>query len=350
MQQATIAIIVPVFNREKLLGETLQSVLAQSNPNWECLVVDDGSTDNSPAIAGAFAAKDQRFTVLQREKHLKSGGNDARNLGWQMAKAAWVMFLDSDDLLAQNAVQNRLDFAKHHGYEADMFIFHTGTFYHTIGDSEYIWNHQPANFDDLKLLIGRFFDQDMPWHTTGVLWHKKWLAKTGGWHPQLKVWQDWELHLRALYYKPQLIISEDRPDNFYRLDVEQSIASRYHDPEYKKKVVLAMKLAENLYRDRPFRDEQIRSLINRILIYQPIEHKKNEVVDFLIKNDAFRVLNKTDILLRSIVFQLFGKGYRKRLFKKLVKTSYFNNLVTQGTHLRLYSKDFWPEKAVPAIN
>lgn len=342
--------MVPVYNREKKLRTTLNSVFHQTNPNWECIVVDDGSTDGSLAIAKEFAAKDHRFTVLLREKHLKSGGNDARNLGWQMAKSDWVMFLDSDDLLTRNAVQNRLDFAEQHRFAADMYIFHTGTFYQTIGDSELIWNYQPASFEDLRDLIGRFFDQDMPWHTTGVLWRKKWLAKVGGWHAQLKVWQDWELHLRALYYKPRVLISEEPPDNYYRLQGDDSIVSRYHSPDYKKKLVLAMQLAEHLYRDRPFRDEQIRALINRTLIYQPISHKKKEVIDFLIRNDAFRVLNKTQILMRSLVFQLFGTGYRKRLFKTFVKTSYFNNLVTQGTHLRLQRKDYWPYTTKSTIN
>lgn len=95
------SIIVPVYNVAPYLRECLDSVLAQTYPNWECLCVNDGSTDESGAILDEYAQKDSRFRVF----HKKNGGvSAARNLALDNARGVWVLFLDSDDLLASSCL------------------------------------------------------------------------------------------------------------------------------------------------------------------------------------------------------------------------------------------------------
>lgn len=93
---ATISIIVPVYNAEKYLRQCLDSIQQQTYPDWEAILVDDGSSDGSPAICDEYALKDARFRVL----HQQNGGvGRARNFGLDKALGEVVSFVDADDWL-----------------------------------------------------------------------------------------------------------------------------------------------------------------------------------------------------------------------------------------------------------
>ena len=77
-----VSIIIPVYNRASLLPETLDSIVAQSYKNFECILVDDGSTDNSIEIANIYTSKDKRFKVFSRPSNIKKGANACRNIGF----------------------------------------------------------------------------------------------------------------------------------------------------------------------------------------------------------------------------------------------------------------------------
>jgi glycosyltransferase involved in cell wall biosynthesis len=94
-----ISIIIPTFNRAHLIGETLDSVLAQTYSNWECIVVDDGSADETEALINTYIALDSRFQYCKRpDKHLP-GGNGARNYGFELSKGNYIQWFDSDDIM-----------------------------------------------------------------------------------------------------------------------------------------------------------------------------------------------------------------------------------------------------------
>lgn len=95
----TISVIVPVYNAEKYLDECIQSVLNQSFTDFELLLVDDGSTDNSGAICDYYAELDERIRVF----HKTNGGvSSARNVGLDYATGEWIAFVDSDDYIADS--------------------------------------------------------------------------------------------------------------------------------------------------------------------------------------------------------------------------------------------------------
>lgn len=96
MSQSTISIIVPVYNAEKFIHRCIDSILAQTFTDWELLLIDDGSKDNSGAICDEYAAKDERIRVSHKEN---GGVSSARNKGLEVAKGDYLMFLDSDDAL-----------------------------------------------------------------------------------------------------------------------------------------------------------------------------------------------------------------------------------------------------------
>jgi len=94
-----ISVVIPLYNRADLVGETLDSVLAQSYSEWECIVVDDRSTDASADVVRSYMEKDNRFRLLIRPEDRIKGGPTCRNIGLENARGDLLFFLDSDDVL-----------------------------------------------------------------------------------------------------------------------------------------------------------------------------------------------------------------------------------------------------------
>ena len=97
-----ISIIVPIYNREKWLRNCLDSISSQTFKEWECILVNDGSTDNSLKIAQEYAENDERFIVFSQENQ---GVSAARNLGLDHAQGKWLAFVDSDDEIAPDYLE-----------------------------------------------------------------------------------------------------------------------------------------------------------------------------------------------------------------------------------------------------
>lgn len=110
MHHPVISVIIPIYNREKTLGRALDSLIQQTYPHWEAILVDDGSTDNSLAIAHKYAQKDKRvypFSFSNRGVAL------ARNEGLKFARGKWITFLDSDDEYLPEHLAIRIHTAQH---------------------------------------------------------------------------------------------------------------------------------------------------------------------------------------------------------------------------------------------
>lgn len=99
MEKCLISIVIPVYNAEKYLRQCLDSIISLTYDNWECLLVDDGSKDGSPAICDEYVAKDSRFQVFHKEN---GGVSSARNMGLDNSNGQWICFVDADDYLSPN--------------------------------------------------------------------------------------------------------------------------------------------------------------------------------------------------------------------------------------------------------
>ena len=91
-----ISVIVPVYNVEKYLVRCLESIVAQSFQDYECILIDDGSPDNCPAICDQYVKKDKRFRTIHQSNH---GLSSARNTGISHSTGEWICFVDSDDFI-----------------------------------------------------------------------------------------------------------------------------------------------------------------------------------------------------------------------------------------------------------
>ena len=126
MHQPTVSIIVPVYNAEKGIRRCVDSILGQEFTDFELLLVDDGSTDGSPAILDAYAAADPRVTVIHKPN---SGVSATRNLALGKAKGTYIQFLDADDWITEDATKLLVRSALENN--ADMVI---ADFYRVVGD------------------------------------------------------------------------------------------------------------------------------------------------------------------------------------------------------------------------
>ena len=101
-----VSFIVPIYNAEQYLTQCVDSILSQTYPNFEILLIDDGSTDSSGDICDEYAKKDNRVRVFHKEN---GGVSSARNLGLNKAQGKWISFADSDDWLNQNYLSTLLE-------------------------------------------------------------------------------------------------------------------------------------------------------------------------------------------------------------------------------------------------
>ncbi len=207
-----VSIIIPNFNKGKFVEETVGCILAQTSPDWELIFIDDGSTDPSFEWAKAAAKNDERCVFLKNTSGIK-GANAARNQGIEMARGKYILFLDSDDLLAKDSIENRLkDFSRYPNNA--LLIYPTGVFFDTVGDSDLI-----CNIPNEKSFLHRFLERDITWLISGPIWKKETLEKLNGFDLRLQSQQDYDLHVRALIAGFDFKYFHQEPDAHYRRNV-----------------------------------------------------------------------------------------------------------------------------------
>lgn len=116
--QALVSVIIPVYNVEKYLRECVDSVIGQTYKNLEIILVDDGSTDSSGKICDEYVDKDERVTVIHKKNE---GPSKTRNAGLNNASGEYIYFLDSDDYIVDNAIENLVMTADSN--QADLVFF-----------------------------------------------------------------------------------------------------------------------------------------------------------------------------------------------------------------------------------
>ena len=211
----TFSVITPTHNRCYVLWKSIQSVLSQTYPFFELLIIDDGSTDKTQKLIAEF--NDPRLKYFKLSKN--SGPAKARNFGLKKAKGEYVAYLDSDNEWHKDFLMTMNNgFQK---YPEKILLFCKKNYKLTLIDSKGDEQSVRDEFSNHK----KYFDVKRLWHRkilidTNTMCHKKQeIQKKRGWNEELGIWEDWELTLR---------ISEKYPDGFLYLnkallDYEQKI-------------------------------------------------------------------------------------------------------------------------------
>ncbi len=184
----SISVIIPAYNSEALLPETLESVLGQTTRPDEVLVIDDGSTDGTAAVAGAFPAP---VRVISKAN---SGQGASRNFGVELATSEWIAFVDADDLWEPNKLERQMEELARH---PDADICYTGRV-------------ELMHYDE-RPTLGKVITVPGPeglrkslFHNTtflpsSVVIRKSAFQAIGGFDPHFRLVQDWDLWLRLLH-------------------------------------------------------------------------------------------------------------------------------------------------------
>lgn len=185
-----ISIIIPSYNRGDLISETLDSILSQTYTNWECIVIDDGSTDNGIDIVNSYCAKDKRMTLVKRPDDSPKGAQTCRNIGLFLARGEFIQFFDSDDIMLPTKLNKQVKVIEKH--DADFAVCDCILFKDKRDNvlSRYLFSEK--GHDIVEHLVRIVINPQ------SALIRRKVVCDVGSWDIELERWQDWEYFTRVL--------------------------------------------------------------------------------------------------------------------------------------------------------
>ena len=306
-----ISIIIPTYNRAHLIGETLDSILVQTYPNWECIVVDDGSTDTTADVMREYIKKDNRFQYHQRPINKIKGPNSCRNYGFEMSNGEYIKWFDSDDVMLPYLLEKQvLSFAKN--VEMSVCKLSYFDFERRVPIKE--------NIISSKNLIEDYLIGNVTFYISGPLWKRIFLEKQNQlFDESLTNLDDWDFNLRMLYQKPNItnvnevlilyrvhgdsLSQEINKLNFKEIKSELE-ARRKHLKLLKINKLASPSVLQHYIKGRYkfiFREAMIKKDKNKYYYLKMLVVSQLEMLDF-------RGFFKT--IFGFIVFSFFNKGYK----------------------------------------
>jgi glycosyltransferase involved in cell wall biosynthesis len=306
-----ISIIIPTYDRAQFLLETLWSIQSQSFKNWECIIVDDNSKDNTKQLVLDLIEKDIRFSYYSKPLYFPKGPNSCRNFGFTKSKGQWIQWFDSDDILKENALQEYQKFFNKN-YDAvvaklEKFDFDNNV---KLGENKIISN----------TTITDYFVGEIAYYTCGPIWNRLFLEKQNYlFDENISNLDDWDFNLRMLYQNPKIyflykVLIQYRIHSkslsheilkFNRNELKSEIKTR------KKHLLLIKKTAKIPIEDlKRFYHNRLKFLLRESLIKNDETrfYLLQEILKFQINFCYFMDLFKT--IFGFCSFTLFNKGYK----------------------------------------
>lgn len=183
MESPLVSIITPCYNQAQYLPEALDSVLRQTYPQWECIIVNDGSKDNTEEVALAYCKKDSRFHYYYKEN---SGVCDTRNFAVAKSKGKYLLPLDADDKIGECYLEKAMEaFVK--GSEKLRIVYGLGEYFGALSGPI---DNKPYRFETM-LVENTFFNS--------VVFRREDFDRVGGYHEYMHDGlEDWEILLSIL--------------------------------------------------------------------------------------------------------------------------------------------------------
>ena len=223
----SVSAIIANYNREDLIGITLDNLLQQTMPPHQIIVVDDGSTDRSVEVVHSFGAKVQ--LIQQRNQ----GPGAARNAGLQLATGKYIQFQDSDDLLSLNKLESQSELLERTGGDlafspwAHVFIENNAVRF----ESCVLQQELPPPALRLSSWVLR------GWSTIfqSLLFRRELLSRVGGYHADVRFGEDTELFFRLLSSSPRVAFT-DAPITLYRVDSQNKLSHERGLPRQRRDI------------------------------------------------------------------------------------------------------------------
>ena len=245
-----VSIIIPVFNRVDLLLETLESIKNQAYQNWECIIVDDGSTDNTYDVMEKFASKDKRFRIYKRPDKYLPGANGARNYGLDLSKGDFIQWFDSDDIMNTDFLSAKVDAFQTHPETQSVvsrFTFFDGS---RISPNQLGFRKVFPEFYENMIAV------KIPVWTSSVMFRRKFLIAIGErFDESLKRLQDYEFFSRIFIKYPHKVFllnkslclereHENAKTATFNVKKDKEMYETFYDANHK---IISLLLAENKF-------------------------------------------------------------------------------------------------------
>jgi len=306
-----VSIIIPTYNRAHLITETLESVIEQTYTNWECIVVDDGSTDNTSELLDKFCFVDERIKFFKRPKGTVKGPNACRNYGFDKSSGMYIKWLDSDDLLMPKVLEKQVG-------QLDQFVDvsvcklkKVDLFTNQTLESNSIYHENSIK----AYLIG-----DISFYVSGPLWRKSFLVDSKLiFDTDISNLDDWDFNLRALYKKPNIsylnealivyrVHKESLSQQVTKLKVKEVYSELYAREKHLK--YLKKHQNNNYVALVSFTRLRLRKLLRISLVSNEKLSKQLllRLVKLQMDSGSYKELVK--VLIAFVSFKLFGRGYK----------------------------------------
>ncbi|MDR3285838.1 MAG: glycosyltransferase, partial [Prevotellaceae bacterium] len=222
------SVIVPLYNKAAYVEKAVQSIINQTFKEFELIIIDDGSTDNSLQVVKKLRTANHEFRIIEQQN---SGVSTARNNGVKLAKYDYIAFLDADDWWAPTFLEEMKDLINEFPEEAlyATFYYKVKNHKNTVAKIGVPDGFKKGYFDYINAYT---VSPWMPVCIGAVVLSKEVFNEMHGFKPQLKLGEDFDLWIRiALKYKVVLL---NKPLIYYNQDVEQAnraIGQKLHKPE-----------------------------------------------------------------------------------------------------------------------
>lgn len=249
-----VSIIIPVYNSASFIIDTLISIQNQAYKDFECILIDDGSQDNSVELMKDFAVSDARFHVFERPEHHKSGGRGAKNYGYTKSKGEFICFFDSDDIMMDDFLQKKVEVLK-----SDPKLDFVA--------SNYYWKVRRGRLlrkFSYKIDFKRF-DSDFWCHYLNMdfympppapLWRRSFFERKKLWDEETHVGDDYEFHARMFLDKPTFRFIDDYL--WYYVDNNSSIMHTKDLYSVSSSALSRIKVVEELFDRNVISDELLK--------------------------------------------------------------------------------------------
>lgn len=191
MSEILVSVIIPTYNRANLIRETIDSIVAQTYKNWECIIVDDGSTDNTAELINRYSELDSRFKYFKRPENRPKGGNACRNYGFERSSGAFINWFDSDDIMLPDFIKEKVDLLVNSDCDSSVCY---GAYFEF--DKSKIDIAKP-NMDSRFYLMD-FITNNMFLSIAGPMWKRDFLKGKNLFDENRQKIQDVEFHFRML--------------------------------------------------------------------------------------------------------------------------------------------------------
>jgi len=217
-----VSILIPLYNAEKYFSETMESLLDQSYKNIEIIIIDDGSTDSSLALAKKY---EDSYKYIKVYSQKNSGASTARNKAFEMSKGEYIQYFDADDIMHVDKILFQIEALREYGFQDGIVVTGSwGRFFDSTEETIFINQTINKNYNDKFL----YFKE--AWENVEYVIGQAWLLprsinkKIGGWNTRLSMNDDGEFFTRVAYNSNKIVFVKESIV-YYRKGISLSLSS-----------------------------------------------------------------------------------------------------------------------------